>query len=123
MINTAKTLIKKGVLVKPFYFNILLGSIYSTPATLSDLAHMVQNLPGGAVWSATGMGQFQTIINMAAILMGGHIRVGLEDNIYYDLRKKQMATNVMLIERMVRFCRDIGREVATPDETRGIFGI
>jgi 3-keto-5-aminohexanoate cleavage enzyme len=123
MINTSKVLIKKGVLTKPFYFNILLGSVYSTPATLPDLIHMVQSLPDEAVWSAAGIGRFQLNINLAAVIMGGHIRVGLEDNIYYDSRKRQPATNVMLIERMVRFCREIGREVATPNEARKILGL
>ncbi|MCX8082794.1 MAG: 3-keto-5-aminohexanoate cleavage protein [bacterium] len=123
MIQTAKVLIKKGILKPPFYFNILLGSLYSTPATLSDLVHMVQSLPEGAVWGATGIGQFQIVINFAAILMGGNVRVGLEDNIYYDIQKTKLATNVMLIERIVKFAEEIGRDITSPSEAREIIGI
>ncbi|MDD3726640.1 MAG: 3-keto-5-aminohexanoate cleavage protein [Candidatus Ratteibacteria bacterium] len=123
MINTAKVLIKKGILQPPLYFNIILGSIYSAPATLSDLLHMVQSLPEGAIWGATGIGQFQMTINFSAVLMGGNVRVGLEDNIYYDIHKKKLATNVMLIERIVNFTKEIGREIATPAEVRSIIGI
>jgi len=123
MINTAKILIKKGILARPVYFNILLGSIYSSPGTLSDLVYMVQSLPRGAAWGATGIGKFQLIINTAAILMGGHVRVGLEDNIYYDSKNDKLATNAMLIERIVRFAHEVGREIARPDEARKLLGM
>lgn len=123
MIQTAKMLIKKGILKPPFYFNIILGSLYSTPATLSDLVYMVQSLPEGAIWGATGIGQFQLAINFAAILMNGNVRVGLEDNIYYDIQKKRYATNEMLIERIVKFAKEIGRDITTPSEARNIIGI
>lgn len=123
MINTAKVLIKKGVLKSPIYSNILLGSVYSTPATLSDLVNMVQNLPYDSIWGAAGIGQFQFIVNSAAVLMGGNIRVGLEDNIYYNWQNKQLSTNVMLIDRMVRFSQELGREIATPEETRRLLEI
>ncbi|MCM8820721.1 MAG: 3-keto-5-aminohexanoate cleavage protein [Candidatus Omnitrophica bacterium] len=123
MIQTAKVLIKKGILTPPFYFNILLGSLYSTPATLPDLVHMVQSLPQGAIWGATGIGRFQMIINFSAILMGGNVRVGLEDNIYYDIKKKNLATNLKLIERVVNFAKEIGREIANPLEAREIIGL
>jgi uncharacterized protein (DUF849 family) len=122
MIYAAKVLMKQGVLVPPFYFNILLGSIYSAPATLFELSHMVMNLPPGVHWAATGIGKFQLTINYAAVLMGGHVRVGLEDNIYFDQQGSQLATNPMLIERVVRFARELGREAATPAEARQMLG-
>ena len=123
MINTVKVFINRGILVEPFYYNVLAGSIFSAPATLFDLAHMVASLPPGGHWGAAGIGRFQLNMNLAAILMGGHVRVGLEDNLYYDTGKKVLATNVMLIERIVRLCREIGREVATPLEARKILGL
>lgn len=123
MINMTKILMKKGVLAGPFYFNLLLGSIYSAPATLFDLSCMVQSLPRGVIWGAAGIGKFQLTMNLAAILMGGNVRVGLEDNVYYDNGKTNFATNPMLIQRLVKFSHDIGREVATPREARELIGI
>jgi 3-keto-5-aminohexanoate cleavage enzyme len=123
MINTVKVFIHKGILTEPFYYNILAGSIFSAPATLLDLAYLVASLPPGGHWGAAGIGRFQLNMNLAAILMGGNVRVGLEDNIYYDAGKEVLATNVMLIERLARLCREIGREIATPMEARKILGI
>lgn len=122
MIYATKILIKRGVLVPPFYINLLLGSVFSAPGTLFDLAHMVKSLPTDLHWAAAGIGQFQLKMNFAAIMMGGHIRIGLEDNLYYDQSRKVLATNRMLIERVVEFARTIGREVATPAEARQVLG-
>jgi len=123
MINATKILIKKGVLKEPFYLNLLLGSIYSSPGTLFDLVCMVKSLPLGVHWGAAGIGKFQLKMNFAAILMGGNVRVGLEDNIYYDNGKSKLATNEMLVRRIVKFTHEIGREVATPQEAREMLGI
>lgn len=123
MINAAKILMNKHVLVEPFYFNLLLGSIYSAQATMFDLAYMVQSLPQGVQWGAAGIGKFQLTMNLAAILMGGHVRVGLEDNIFYGNDKKELATNEMLIKRLTRLAKEIGREAATLKEARGMIGL
>jgi 3-keto-5-aminohexanoate cleavage enzyme len=118
-INTAKYLFKKGYL-KQLQFCLLLGSLGSIPANISDLSYLVQSLPTGSNWSATGIGRFQTQINVAAMLMGGHIRVGIEDSIYYNYPKEELATNVKLVERILRLAKDLNREIATPKETREI---
>jgi uncharacterized protein (DUF849 family) len=123
MINTVKVFISRGILTEPFYYNILAGSIFSAPATLFDLAYLVGSLPPGGHWGAAGIGRFQLKMNLAAILMGGNVRVGLEDNIYYDTGKNVLATNVMLIERLVRLCQEVGREIATPSEARALLGL
>jgi uncharacterized protein (DUF849 family) len=123
MINTARVLIKRELIGEPFYFNLLLGSIFATPGTLFDLACMVKGLPLGAHWSAAGIGRFQLKMNMGAILMGGHARVGLEDNIYYDHARKEYATNERLVQRVVRWAHEIGRGVATPQEARAMIGL
>ena len=123
MINAVKVLVKKGVLAGPFYMNILLGSLYSAPATLFDLSCMIKSIPAGSCWAATGIGRFQLKINLAAILMGGHVRVGLEDNIYFDNERRQLATNEQLIQRIVRLSADVGRAVATPAEARAMIGL
>lgn len=123
MVDYAHYLIKKGVLVKPFYANILLGSLGTLSASAENLVAVVRALPSGAVWSATGIGRYQFKINNLAIAMGGHVRVGLEDNLYYDAAKTQPATNVGLIERVVRVARSMEREIASPEEARQIIGL
>lgn len=123
MIQTAKVLMQREVLVAPFYFNLLFGSIYSAPGTLFDLSHMVRSLPPGVQWGAAGIGKFQLKMNFAAILMGGNIRVGLEDNIWFDQDASDLATNARLVERTAGFAGQIGREVATAAEAREIIGL
>jgi 3-keto-5-aminohexanoate cleavage enzyme len=122
-INTAKYLVRKGVLREPLYFCFLLGSLGSIPANIYDLTYLVSNLPGKSVWSATGIGRFQSQINVAAILMGGHVRVGIEDSIYYNYPKKELATNAALVERIARIAKELNREIATPEETREMLGL
>lgn len=122
-INTAKYLCAKDYIKKPLHFNLLLGSLGSIPAGLEDLVYLVKALPPGSTWSATGIGRFQTQINVAAILMGGHVRVGLEDSIYYRYGRKELATNIELVKRVIRIAKELNREIATPDETRKILGL
>jgi len=123
MISTTKVLIEKGILKAPFYFNLLFGSIYSVPATMFDLSYMVKNLPPHANWAGAGIGKFQLKVNFASVLMGGHVRVGLEDNLYYDQEKKELATNELLISRIVKFAHELERKVATAKEAREMLGI
>lgn len=89
MVNAAKYLCRKGYIVPPFYFNIILGSVYSTQARMSDLSYLVNLLPQDALWAGGGIGIFQLVVNSAAIIMGGHVRVGIEDNIWYDHHKTE----------------------------------
>ena len=70
----------------------------------------------------TELGRFQTQINNATILMGGHVRVGIEDNIYYSYPDKKLATNKNLVEHIVRLAHKLGRKIATPNEARVILG-
>jgi 3-keto-5-aminohexanoate cleavage enzyme len=122
-INTAKYLKMKGYLESPLHFNLLLGSLGSIPANIRDLVYLVESLPSGSTWSATGIGRFQTQINVAAMLMGGHVRVGIEDSIFYNYPKRELATNERLVKRIVGIAKEIGREIATPDEAREILGV
>ena len=123
MIQTTKVLIKRGVLVAPFYYNLLLGSIFSAPGTLFDLTHMAMSLPPDVPWGGAGIGKFQLKMNFASVLMGGHVRVGIEDNIWFDQDAKELATNSQLVERVANFSRQIGRDVASAKEAREIIGI
>jgi len=122
-INYANYLIRKGILKPPHYFNILLGSLGAAPLDLIGLGHMVSMIPPDAIWSVGGLGQFQLDANVMAIAAGGHIRVGLEDNIYFDRNRTDLANNVRLVSRIANIARDMGREPATPEEARRIMGL
>lgn len=122
-INYAAYLARKGYLQEPLHFNLLLGSLGAVPAGMRDLTYLVDSLPPASTWAATGIGRFQTQINLGAILMGGHVRVGVEDSIYYDYPDKKLATNEELVKRIVRLAEEVGRTPATPDEAREILGI
>lgn len=123
MLDYAHYLIREGILAKPFYGNILLGSLGTLSASSYNLAAMVRNLPEGMTWSATGIGRYQFQINALALSMGGHVRVGLEDNLWYDDARTLPASNPGLIERIVRLAHAMGREIASPDETRAMIGM
>jgi len=123
MAEYACYLVKKGILVKPFYANILLGSLGTLSATPFNLAAVVRALPEDTVWAAAGIGRFQHFVTSLAVTMGGHVRVGLEDSLFYDAEKKCPATNPGLIERVVKVARAIGRQIATPAQTRQILGL
>jgi uncharacterized protein (DUF849 family) len=122
-IHYSKYLIRKGMLRPPYYYNILLGSLGAAPLDLVGLGHMVSMLPEGATWSLAGIGQYQLDANVMAIAAGGHVRVGLEDNIHYDRARNDLANNPRLVARLVRIAREMGREPATPAEAREIIGL
>jgi 3-keto-5-aminohexanoate cleavage enzyme len=124
MINAANMLIAKGLLGEPpYYFNLLLGSRYSVPATARHLSNMVEDLPPESVWSAAGIGLFQLPMNTLAMAMGGHSRVGLEDNIYYDFDRAELATNLGLVDRIALLADTFGRPMATPARARALLGL
>ena len=123
MIDYAKYLIERKVLREPFYFNLLLGSLGTLSATPYHLASLVTSLPAGATWAGAGIGQFQFFVNSMSVTMGGHVRVGLEDSLYMDADKQQLATNVDLVRRLVDLAHAAGREVSTPDNARDIIGL
>jgi len=123
MINLGKILEAKGIIQGKKYWNLLFGSMNSTPADTKSINYLVSLLPENSIWSAAGIGQFQLPMNAASIIMGGNVRVGLEDNIYYDPEKKKLATNLELVKRLRRIADEIYRPVATPAEARKIIGL
>ncbi len=111
-----------GKLRAPLHFQFVLGAPYGMPATAASLVYLTAMLPAGATWSVIGIGRAQTPMAALAIVMGGHARVGLEDNISYA--KGELATsNAQLVERVVRLAAELGREVATPADAREILGL
>jgi uncharacterized protein (DUF849 family) len=100
MINYARYLRRKGLLTPPFYFNLLLGNIACAQADLLHAGIMIRDLPEASYWSLAGIGGSQLPMNSVAVAMGGGVRVGLEDNIYYDQARTKLATNADLLRRV-----------------------
>lgn len=123
MLDYAKYLIGRGVLREPFYFNLLLGSLGTASATAFNLASLVASMPSGATWAGAGIGRFQFHVNSLAVTMGGHVRIGLEDNLYYDVGKTKLATNEGLVQRIAALARAAERPPVKPDEARKIIGL
>jgi 3-keto-5-aminohexanoate cleavage enzyme len=123
MLDYATYLRERGLLGDPVYVNLLLGSLGTLAATPLNLALMVDRLPAGGTWAATGIGRFQRRVTQWAVAMGGHVRIGLEDNIWFDDDRTDPATNARLVERVVAVGRSMGREPAAPDEVRRRLGI
>ena len=86
-----------------------------------NLLFLSESIPPGSTWTVAAVGRWQTPMAVLAILMGGHVRVGLEDNLYY--RKGELASNEQLVARVARIAAELGRPIATPDEARGILGL
>lgn len=120
-IENALALVKKGILRLPLHFDFVMGVPGGITPTVRNLLHMAESIPAGCTWSVAGIGRAQLPLATMAIIMGGHVRVGLEDNIYYS--KGLLATNEALVERIVRLAAELGRPVATPDEARAILGL
>jgi 3-keto-5-aminohexanoate cleavage enzyme len=116
-------LLPRGFIRPPLYANLLLGSLGTAAATGRNLIALVDALPPGTTWSAAGIGRFQFPVNCLAIALGGHVRVGLEDNLWMDPEKTDPATNLRLIQRVVRVAEAMGRPVATPAQTRHLIGL
>lgn len=121
MINNAVLLAKKGLAAPPLHFDFVMGLKGAVPATVENLVFLKNTIPLDATWTVAGVGPAQLSMGTHAILMGGHVRVGLEDNIYY--KKGQPARNEDLVDRMVRLSGEMGRDVATPDDARDILGL
>ena len=120
-IANARRLEKEGLLKFPQHVDFVLGVPGGMEATVSDLCDLVDALPPGCTWSVAGVGRQQLPLAMVAIAMGGHVRVGLEDNLYYS--KGRLARNEELVARVARIAEEAGRPVATPDQARGILGL
>jgi 3-keto-5-aminohexanoate cleavage enzyme len=115
-------LIAQGLLQTPYWIQFVMGyqtSIYATPA---NLLSMVGQLPAGALFMVAGIGPYQLPMTTMAMLLGGHVRVGMEDNVYYR-RGQLLESNGQAVERAVRLARDLNREIATPAQAREMLGL
>lgn len=116
-----KKLVEEGLIDSPAMFQLCMGIPYTAPADPLVLAAMVNQLPEGAVWASFALGSMQMPWVAQSILMGGHVRVGLEDNLY--LRKGVKATNAQLVEQARTIVEAMGSKVATPDDAREILNL
>ncbi|HEY4441707.1 MAG TPA: 3-keto-5-aminohexanoate cleavage protein [Candidatus Elarobacter sp.] len=117
----AKRLAAEGAIRLPAHVDFVLGVPGALEGTVENLVDCVRALPAGCTWSAAGIGRQQLALAAVAIAMGGHVRVGLEDNLYYS--RGRLARNEELVARVARLAAELGREVATPDQARAVLGI
>ena len=122
-LDTVVNMAKKGhVPGAPMQFNFVLGVPGCTPATVPNLCWLVNAIPAGSTWTATGIGRHAFTLAAPAIAMGGHVRVGFEDNLYLE-RGVLAKSNGELVAKVVRIAKELGREVATSAEAREILGL
>jgi len=122
MLTTASRWLKKGVLKGPAHFDFVLGIPGGMAGTPEALMYLLSQLPAGSSWTVAGIGSAQLPLGTLAILLGGHVRVGFEDNIFY--RKGELASsNAQLVARIARISLELNRPLATPDEARAMLGL
>ena len=122
MVITSLRMRDQGKLDDPLHFQFVLGTPWGAPATPKSFLHLYEHMPDNSTWSMIGIGKGHLPMSMMALAMGGHIRVGLEDNIYYS-QGVLAETNAQFVDRIVRISREYGREIATPAEARDILSI
>ena len=122
MIYTTLHYLKNGILKAPLHYQFILGAAGGMTGTVDNLVYLKNLIPQGSTWSASGLGPNAITIMLATLAMDGHIRVGLEDNIYFS--KGVLAqSNAQLVLRAVGIVKAAGMKVATPDEAREILSI
>ena len=124
MFGEVENLIALDLIKKPYYINLVMGveGMGGFQGTPENFVTMKRMHPAGSICNVTGIGKWQMTMNVLAIISGCHTRVGLEDNVYY--RKGELAkSNAYFVERVARIAREIGREIASPDEARKILEI
>lgn len=121
MINNALFLERKGLIRAPFHFDFVLGAPGSMPGSVKNLQFLSESIPQGSTWTVAGIGKAEIPLSTAAIVMGGHVRVGMEDNLF--MPDGSLASNPLLVEKIVRIARELGREIATPDEARDVLSL
>jgi uncharacterized protein (DUF849 family) len=118
-VRLARYLIDNGLIASPPLFQICLGIPWGAPATSETMLAMRDHLPEGAIWAAFGLGAAQFPMVAQAVLLGGHVRVGFEDNLYLA-RGVAAPSNAALVEKAVRIVQELGEHPATPDEARNL---
>ena len=118
MLNYVGVLQKAGLLPGPIVANLFFGNVAGMQATLPEVGLAIERLPAGAVWSGAGLGDYQLTAQAMSVAAGGGVRVGLEDGIYVDRARTELATNPGLVERVHALLELLGRRAMTPAELR-----
>jgi uncharacterized protein (DUF849 family) len=125
LLQDVKACLDAGLDTPPFFINFVLGADRgfqgAMPYSPKILQQMVDLMPDGAIFNVSAIGPAQLNAALQSLLLGGHVRVGLEDNLYYS--RGRLANNVELVERIVRIIRELDMEPATPNEAREIMGL
>ena len=121
MISNAIFLQKKGLIQAPLHFDFVLGVLGSMSGTVKNLQFLSESIPSGSTWTVAGIGEAEIPLATAAIVMGGNVRVGMEDNLV--MPDGSPTSNPLLVEKIVRIAREIGREIATTEEARSILSL
>ncbi len=122
MIYNSLHYLEQGILKAPLLYQLVLGAAGGTAATIENLVYLKGLLPPGANWSAFGVGKAHIPIMLATLALGGHIRVGMEDNVYFA-PKKLAESNAQLVSRAVSMITIAGKAVASPDDARRILNL
>jgi 3-keto-5-aminohexanoate cleavage enzyme len=117
-----RDLLQQGLIEAPFWVQTVMGYQTSSFPTVQNTLDLLRELPAGSVWLCSAIGPFQLPLTALATLMGGHVRVGLEDNVYYR-RGEKAKSNAQLVERAVRMAHELNRDVATPAQARNMLGM
>jgi 3-keto-5-aminohexanoate cleavage enzyme len=123
MVAFAARLVAEGVLEAPCYLNILLGNLGTAPLSPGMLAAFLALVPDDWTWALAGIGRYQLDANLMAVAAGGHVRVGLEDNVWWDRGRTELATNRGLVERISAAAELAERPLATPRQARQRLGL
>ncbi|MHB8204100.1 MAG: beta-keto acid cleavage family enzyme [Desulfomonilaceae bacterium] len=115
-------LIGKGLLSPPYMIQFVMGFQSGAYPTPKNLLNMIEHLPPDSMFQCIGVGPFQVPMITMGMILGGHVRVGMEDNVYLE-RKKLARSNAEFVERVVRIAKEMGREIATPTVARKMLGI
>ena len=116
MVNYSRYLINKGLIKAPYYYNILFGNIANVQADLAYAGLMLKDLPDDSYWALAGIGKEQLKVNTWALSVGGGVRIGLEDNIWFDQNRQKLASNIDLIKRIHVLAELFERDIMTPLE-------
>lgn len=120
MIDATKQYIREGLIKEPVHFDFVMGVSIAPEAR--DLTYLVDSIPEGSTWTVAGMGRHEVTLGTIAVAMGGHVRVGFEDNVYFS-RGVLAESNGQLVERIANISKEMGREIATPKEAREILSL
>lgn len=121
MISNALYLQNKGFIRAPLHFEFVLGAPGSMAGTVKNLVFLSESIPAGSTWTAAGIGRAEIPLAAAAMAMGGHVRVGLEDNL--TMPDGSPASNPKLVQKVVAIAKEVGREIADPTEARNLLSL